>query len=525
MKVKTQTGILTQFQKLITSQVPLKVLMVSPEASPYANVGGIARVIAHLSLALNKLGHDVRLFVPKFGFIDEEKYPMEKVVSGLKVPTGAPEGKGDPYLICNVKTHTPVVGAPVYFLENMEYYEKRNNVYGYSDDPLRWSLLSRGALEFIKNGDFVPDLIHLNDWQTGLTANYLRTVYDKDKKLMPMANLFTIHNLHYQGMFDHRNVSELDSDDGRSDIANFFDERLNKQNFLRRGIIFSDLITTVSETYAREILTPDFGETLENLLLEVRSKLFGVTNGIDYDEFNPATDPNLAYNYDLRNLDDRYRNKVVLQKEFGLKEDPGIPVIAAEGRLDAQKGLDVALEPLAKILSMYNVQFIAVGGGDLIIADGLRQLKNRFPDKVGVHLMPNFSLPRLIFAGADIMLFPSRFEPCGLVQMEGMRYGAVPVARAVGGLADTVKNYDAITDTGYGFSFKEFDSWQFFGSLIRALEVYNNKEVWEKLVRRCMEQNFSWEVSAAKYVELYNKAIRLRHLSLVSQGQARPEEA
>jgi starch synthase len=524
MKAKTQTGILTQFHKLISSQPQLKILIVAPEASPYANVGGIARVIAHLSLALARLGHDVRIFMPKFGFIDEEKYPMDKVINGLKVPTGAPEGEGDPFLICNVKTHTPPIGVPAYFLENMEYYEKRANVYGYSDDSLRWALLSRGAIEFIKMGGFVPDVVHTNDWQTGLLPNYLRSVYDRDKKLLDICTVFTIHNLHYQGMFDHRNISELDFDDGRSEIASFFDERLTKQNFLKRGVLFSDVVSTVSETYSREILTPAYGECLEKLLLEVRSKIFGITNGIDYDEFNPATDPNLANNYDARNLADRYRNKVALQKEFGLKEDPSIPIIAAEGRLDAQKGLDMTVEPLSKILSMYDVQFIALGGGDLGIADALRSLKNKFPDKVGLHLMPNFALPRLIFAGSDIMLFPSRFEPCGLVQMEGMRYGAVPVARMVGGLVDTVKNFDAAKDTGCGFTFKDFDPWQFFGSLIRALEVYNNKEVWEKLVKRCMEQDFSWETSAARYTELYYKAVRLRRQDLISSGQLLPSE-
>lgn len=520
-----QTGLLTQFHKLLSSQPALKILMVAPEASPYANVGGIARVIAHLSVALTRLGHDVRIFMPKFGSIDEEKYPMEKVVTGLKVPTGAREGEGEPYLICNVKTHTPPIGVPAYFLENMEFYEKRANVYGYSDDSLRWALLSRGAIEFVRLGEFVPDLIHINDWQTGLVSNYLRGVYDKDKKLQNISTLFTIHNLHYQGMFDHRNISELDYDDGRSDIGSFFDERLTKQNFLKRGVLFSDVVNTVSETYAREILTPAYGECLEKLLLEVRSKIFGITNGIDYDEFNPATDPNLANNYDVRNLADRYRNKTVLQKEFGLKEDPFIPVIAAEGRLDVQKGLDMTIEPLSKILSMYNVQFIAVGGGDLAIADNLRSLKNAFPDKVGLHLMPNFALPRLLFAGSDIMIFPSRFEPCGLVQMEGMRYGAVPVARAVGGLADTVKNYDAATDTGYGFVFKNFDPWHFFGQMVRALEVYNNKDIWLKLVERCMEQDFSWDASATKYVDLYCKSIRLRRQELVSSGQLLPSEA
>lgn len=514
-------GLLNQFQKLINpSAQPLKILLLAPEATPYANVGGIARVMAHLSIALRHLGHDVRIFMPKFGLIDEEKYPMEIIIQGLKVRTGAPEGKGEPFLTCNLKTHTLASGQITYFLENMEYFEKRANVYGYSDDHLRWALLCRGALEFVRSqSDFVPDVIHVNDWQTALTLNFLESFYVKDKKLLKMARVLTIHNLHFQAMFDHRNVRELDYDDGRSQIANFFEERLGKLNFLRRGILNADLINTVSETYAREILTPDFGEGLDKLLLELRSKVFGITNGIDYDEFNPALDPNLPFNFDEKHLDQRLLNKPALQKEFGLKEDPTIPIIAAEGRLDAQKGLDMAIEPLSKILSLYNVQFIALGGGDMNIAEGLKELKRRFPDKVGLHLMPNFALPRLIFAGADVMLFPSRFEPCGLVQMEGMRYGAVPIARAVGGLADTVKNFNPEENAGYGFVFKDFDAWQFFAQLVRALEVYRIEDVWQGLVKKCMQQDFSWEASAAKYVELYEKAIRLRSQELIAEGE------
>ncbi len=528
MKIKAPvTGIFNQFQKLITSsQAPLKVLLIAPEATPYANVGGIARVMAHLSIALRKLGHDVRVFTPKFGLIDEEKYPMEKVISGLKVPTGVKDGRGEPFLICNVKKHTlphRQAGLPggqiTYFLENMEYYEKRANVYGYSDDHLRWALLSRGALEFIRQGEFVPDVLHVNDWQTALALDFLANVYAKDKTLLKMARVLTIHNLHFQAMFDHHNVSELDSDDGRGEIAGFFDERLNHQNFLRRGLLHADVINTVSETYSREILTHEFGEGLDKLLLELRSKLFGIVNGIDYDEFDPASDANIPFNFDRTHLEERYQNKLVLQREFGLKEDLSIPIIAAEGRLDSQKGLDMAVEPLAKILSLYNVQFIALGGGDMTIAEALKDLKRRFPEKVGLHLMPNFALPRLIFAGADMMIFPSRFEPCGLVQMEGMRYGAVPIARAVGGLADTVDDFDPVADVGYGFVFKGFDAWQFFAQMVRALEVYKIKDVWRRLVKRCLEQDFSWEVSAARYAELYQKAIRLRSQQLASEGE------
>ena len=524
MRIRPQASILTQFQKFVSRQEPLKVLMVAPEVSPYANVGGVARVAAHLASGLVKMGHDVRIFMPKFGLIDEEKYPMERIVSGLKVPTDCQDGKGEPFLVCNVKSHTTPNGVKAYFLENMEYYEKRANVYSYSDDPLRWALLCRGALEFIKTEEFVPEVIHVNDWQSGLVANFLRTAYDKDKKLFKIATLLTIHNLHFQGMFDHRNASELDFDDGQSKIACLFEERLNKQNFLRRGIMYSDLITTVSESYAREIMTSEYGEGLDRLLLEIRSKVFGVTNGIDYDEFNPETDPNIPFNYNFRNLEERVSNKIALQREFGLKEDPKIPIIAAEGRLDSQKGLDMAIGPLTKILEMYDVQFIALGGGDLIISESLKELKNKFPSRVGLHLMPNFSLPRLVFAGSDMMIFPSRFEPCGLVQMEGMRYGAIPIARAVGGLADTVEPFDAEADTGVGFVFKDFDPWQFFGSLVRSLETFKHKEIWQGIVKRAMQKNFSWDASAKEYSLLYEKAIKLRNQQLVIEGQITPDE-
>lgn len=513
---------LDQFQKLIIPpREPLKILMVAPEVSPYASVGGFSRVTAYLSRALIRLGHDVRLFMPKFGLIDEEKYELKMMFEGLKVPTG---DLNNPYLICNVKTHAVPSGALTYFLENMEYYEKRANVYGYSDDPTRWMLLSRGLLEFLHQSQWRPDIIHTNDWHTGAVPNYLKTVYAKDKLLYHLATLFTIHNLNFQGNFDHRTVSEMDLDDGKAPIESFFSKRLLKLNFMRRGIIYADLLNTVSESYAREILTPEFGEGLDRLLLEVRSKLFGVVNGIDYEEFNPAADRFIAENYNLHSLDRRVLNKLALQKEFGLAEDRNIPVLAIVGRLDRQKGLDLAGEILWPLLKNFKAQFIIVGGGDVELAKIYRKLKEDFPQKVGIHLMLNFTLPRLVFAGADIMLFPSKFEPCGIVQMEAMRYGAIPVARAVGGLADTVEDFDPAADTGCGFVFKDFDKWQFFAQVVRALEVYNHKETWLKLQRRALVKDFSWEASAKRYVELYRKAIHFRRQTLVAEGVVSPEE-
>ena len=495
---------------------PLKIIVVAPEVAPYATVGGFSRVTASLSRALINLGHDVRLFMPKFGSIDEKKYPTQMLYEGMKVPTG---DETKPELICNVKNYQPKpgTGAQVYFLENMEYYEQRANVYGYSDDPIRWALFARGLLEFLRLSEWQPDIIHANDWHTGSVPNLLRTIYLADPKLAEIATLFTIHNLNFQGMFDHRNVSELDADDGRSAIASFFSPRLPKQNFMRRGILYADAVNTVSETYAREILTPEFGEGLDRLLQEVRSKLFGVVNGIDYDEYNPTTDRLIPVNYDVSSLHKRVEDKKELQKEFGLPVDPDTPILAIEGRLDKQKGLDLTLEIIRPLLRNFEVQFIALGGGDPEIADAFRKLKEDFPKQVGIHLMPNFTLPRLIFAGADIMLFPSKFEPCGIVQMEGMRYGAISVARAVGGLADTIENFDPRRNTGYGFTFKDYDKWQFFAQVVRALEAYNHKDTWRGLKKRAMTQDYSWEASALRYIDLYEKAI-LFHQTVVENG-------
>lgn len=507
----------------VAAKKPLKILIVGPEVSPYANVGGVARVLGFLSRALIKLGHDVRLLMPKFGFIDEEKYPMELVVEKLKVPTGQKEPN---FLVCNVKTHTTPGGAPVYFLENMEYYEKRANVYGYSDDPIRWALLSRGALEFLRSFDLPagrqswhPDVIHANDWQSGYIPNWLRTNFSKDEKLLSVATLFTIHNLHFQGIFDHRNISELDFDDGKSPIEPFFSERLLKQNFMRRGIMYADVVNTVSKTYAKEILTPAFGEHLDRLLTEVRSKLFGVLNGIDYEEFNPATDKLIPVNYDLYSLEKRAKNKLALQEEFDLTQDEKIPVIGFEGRLEEQKGLDLIAEIAWPLLRDFDVQFVIVGGGDNKYLEIFRKLQRDFPDKVGAHLMPDFTLPRLIFSGSDIMLFPSRFEPCGIVQMEAQRYGAIPVARKVGGLADTVEDFNPEENTGTGFVFKDFDRWAFFAQVVRALEVYHHKEIWRELQKRAMQKAFSWEGRAKDYVTLYKKAIHLHTEKLIEEGR------
>lgn len=493
---------------------PLKILFVSAEVAPFATVGGLSQVAYFLPRAIKKLGHDIRILLPKFGTINEEKYPLRLFLTGLKVRTDETSNEHPQHLICNIKVFQNGLGEPtIYFLENMEYYEKRANVYGYSDDHIRFALLSRGALEFIKTQSFVPDLIHVNDWHTGYLVNYLRTLYQADPKLKKLASLLSIHNLH-QGIFDFQNASTIDFDDGKGNLAPFFSDRHLKQNALKRGIIYADIVNTVSPTYAKEILKPEYGQGLEGLLKEVRTKVFGVLNGLDYQEFNPKTDKLIFKNFSLKNLFERAENKKDLQREFGLPINSETPLLAVSGRLDYQKGLDLIREIAPYLLKEEDIQLVVVGGGDPKYRDFFADLEMRFPKKVGTHLMPNFVLPRKVFAGADIILLPSVYEPGGIVAIEAMRYGCVPVARSTGGLADTVVDFDPLQNQGCGFLFEKFHPFSFLIALTRALETYKNPKVWKGIIKRAMQKDFSWEHSARQYLDLYQRAIKIRKQTL-----------
>lgn len=484
----------------------LKVLFVVAEMYPFASVGGLGMAIFSLAQALKRLKIDVRILMPKYGLVDEGKYPLKTVLKGLKVPTDE-EKDEKKVLICNIKRYAIDKKIPVYFLENREYYEKRSNVYGYSDDPIRFALLSRGALEFLRQSEWVPDIINCADWHTGILANYLKTAYNDDQKLNKIKVVFSIHNIYHQGIFDHRFVSEVDSDDGKAPIASFFSERLAKQNFLKRGIIFSDVINTVSETYAQEILTPDYGEKLDNLLREFRTKISGILNGLNYQELNPATDKLISSNYSHLDIKKRISNKESLQREFNLDISPDTPILGMVGRLDEQKGIELLFPILETLVSEFKVQLVIVGGGETKYRTFFEEISKKYPKKIGCHLISDFNLARHIFAGVDIFLVPSKFEPCGITQMEAMRYGAVPVVRKTGGLADTVKDFNPVETLGTGFVFEKFSSYAFLGAIVRALETYKHRKIWEKLIKRIMKIDFSWENSARKYLELYKKTL------------------
>jgi len=482
----------------------LKILFVGSEAIPFVKIGGLGEFLYSLPRALSELGHDARVMIPKYATIDTEKIVMTSVIEGLKVPN-----QDQAPLICNVKMYQSGLALdPIcYFLENQEYYEKRGSVYGYDDDAARWALLARGALAFIQQYQaWRPDIIVANDWQGGLIPNYMKCEYQEDPVIAKIASVFVIHNLYYQGMFDHHHSSELDFDDGKSAIPPIGDNHLLKTNFMSRGIRYADVISTVSPNYAREITTPEYGEGLNGLLQENRSHLYGILNGINYNRYNPETNPYVEFKYNSKTLSERKKNKKILQQKFNLPERGDVFVVAIVSRLSEQKGLDLLVEMIEPLLDNFDFQFVIVGAGDSKYHSFFEELNNKYP-QVATHLSYDAILPQVIYSGADMILIPSHFEPSGLTQMEAMRYGLIPLVRKTGGLADSVDDYNPLEQSGTGFVFEKYDKYAFFSTFIRAFETYRYPQIWQGIQERAMAANFSWEKSANEYVKLFERAL------------------
>jgi starch synthase len=486
----------------IKTSKKLKILFVGPECAPFIKVGGLGEVLHALPKALDEIGHDTRVFIPKYGTLDQEKFKLETKVEQLLIPDLTQDN-----IICNVKENVSEEGVVTYFLENEEYYEKRGSVYGYDDDAARWAILARGAIEFSRHPDgWKPDIIVGNDWQGGLIANYMKCNYKDDPIISNIASVFIIHNIHFQGTFDYHHISELDYDDGQSEIPSIVDPRLLKLNFMRRGIRYADVINTVSPNYAREITTPEYGETLDTLLQERRSRLFGILNGINYETYNPETNPYVEYKYDVKDLDERLKNKKILQQKFNLPEKEDAFVVTMVGRLAEQKGFDLVMEVIEPMLKNFDFQFVVLGGGDSKYLSFFEELDKKYKN-VATHLSYDEILPHVIYAGADAIMIPSRFEPSGLTQMEAMRYGVVPIVRHVGGLVDSVEDVDLKNNIGTGFVFDAYDHYALFGAFVRAYETFHYPKVWTEIQKRAMGTNFSWKKSAKEYVKLFERAL------------------
>jgi starch synthase len=484
----------------------LKILFVATEASPFAKAGGLGDMIFSLALALKKLGQEARIMIPRYGTISPEKYKLKTEVKNLKVPTEQPGS--NPYLVCNVKKYSSKKLPVFYFLENMEYYEKRTNVYGYSDDHIRWILLCRGVLEFLKNSTWKPNIIVASDWQTGLIPNYLKTAYRQEPILSKIGVVFAIHNLQFQGMCDFKFIQETERDSGKEPIPDFFNPRLTKLNWLLRGAIYSDFITTVSPTYAKEILKPEYGEGLDKIFSENREKIQGILNGVSYEENNPEKSKHIPVNYNLRTIEKRKENKLALQKKFGLPQDNAAFLIAMVSRLAEQKGFDLLEKIIEPLLKNLPLQFIFLGDGESRYKEMIKKVSEKFPEKVKYIFQFDLNLPHLIFGGADALLMPSRFEPCGITQIQAMRYGCVPIVRKTGGLADTVEDFQARKKEGTGFVFTDYEPMDLFLTLARAYTCFTFRNDWKQLIKRVMKKDFSWKKSAKEYLALFEQLLR-----------------
>ncbi len=477
---------------------PMRVLFLIAEAVPFAKTGGLADVGGALPKALHELGLDVRIAIPKYGRIDDGRFGLAKLLDLYPVPV-------DTHCeMASVKESSIGSGVPVYLVDSDKYFN-REGIYGYPDDGERFVFFARAALEMLKLLGWQPDVIHCHDWHTGIVPNWLETIYRQDPFWDQTAWVFTIHNLQYQGVFGRRILEVAGIDEYGFLVHPEMADLDHVVDLMARGIRFADVVNTVSERYAQEIMTPEYGEKLDPLLRDRRDRVFGVLNGIDVELMNPVTDSYIAANFSAGSLGRRVENKLALQKEAHLNEDPGVPLIGIISRLVDQKGFDILGEVMDHLMDL-GVQFVLLGTGDPHYHQMFTKVSRDYPGRCAIFLTFSAALAQKIYAGSDMFLMPSRFEPCGLGQMIAMRYGSVPIVRATGGLADTVTDWDPRAGQGNGFSFQLYDRWALFTAVVRALETYKYPKVWAELQLRGMKADFSWNASARRYIELYQKA-------------------
>ncbi len=478
-----------------------KILYVVAEAVPFAKAGGVADVAGALPSVLKKRNYDIRVFMPLHGVIDKEKYPMELAMQGLVAKVGRTEYKFDIYKTSSYE------GVDVYFLYNYKLYGSRKKVYGYKDDNLRFYLLSRLALCFLKEIEWRPEVIHCNDWHSGLIP-YLLHYDDEFSELDRIGTVYTVHNLAYQRANVHEYDIRYEPDDGIEWVeSNLVGVR--RLNFAKRAILNADMLNAVSDQYAEEVLTEELGMGLEKLLKKRQNRLVGILNGIDYFRFDPKSDEYLQVHYDEDSLEGKEENKRRLQKRFKLPLERDVPLFGVVSRLVGHKGFDL-MSRVIKILLDLPVQMVVTGTGEAKYVRLFHKLAKKYPKKLAAHLELDLEVASQIYAGSDMFLMPSKFEPCGLSQLIALRYGSVPIVHNVGGLSDTIRDFDVVTRQGNGFVFDNYHALSFYGAIIRALEHYKNKDVWIPLVKNNMKQRFSWEDSVDKYEKAYQKAWNLR---------------
>lgn len=479
----------------------MKVLFAASEGVPFAKTGGLADVIGSLPQALKELGIDVRVILPKYSDIPIHFRDSMVCLKVFSVPVGWRN------VYCGLE-QLEYQGITYYFIDN-EHYFKRPGLYCYGDDPERYAFFCRAVLEALGQMDFEPQVIHCHDWHTGMIPVFLKAHYQANPHYQGIKTVFTIHNLQYQGVFPKSILGDLlglGEEYFTLDGVEFYEQ----VSFMKGGLNFADLLTTVSETYAQEIQTPYFGERLDGLLRYRRERLYGIVNGIDVEYYNPSTDQYICAPYAWDCLEPKGFNKTSLQQILGLPQRAEVPVIGLVSRLVSQKGLDLIAHVLEELLSE-DIQLVVLGTGESWFEEIFRSAARRHPQKVSANILFGTTLAHRIYAGSDIFLMPSQFEPCGLGQLIALRYGAIPVVRETGGLRDTIQAYREYTGEGNGFSFTHYNAHDFLHTVRRALHFYGKPELWQKLVQNAMKSDFSWYKSAQKYENLYKKLWGVTH--------------
>lgn len=475
----------------------MKVLFITSESVPFLKTGGLADVAGSLPAYLKQEGVDIRVVMPLYSKISEEYKKDMDFLGYFYVDLGFR------HQYAGVLSY--VYKDVTYYFIDSEYYFKRDNIYGEADDGERFIFFSKAAIMLAKFLNFKADILHSNDWHTGLVPLYREDFARGDSFYGDMKTVHTMHNLKYQGVFP---ASMLEEVAGLSK-SYYHEEGLkyyDNINLMKAGIVYSNILNTVSRTYAQEIKDSFFGEGMEGIINQHSGKLRGIVNGIDYDEYNPETDKKITQNYSLKTIKDKVKNKTALQEKYGLPIREDVPVISMVSRLVAMKGLDLVKVVIEELLQE-DIQFVMLGTGDLEYEEMFKYFQYKYPDKMAARVYFNEAEAHLIYAGSDIFLMPSMSEPCGISQLISLRYGTVPIVREVGGLKDTVEPYNMYTGKGNGFSFENFNAHDMLFVIKRALFLYKDEEIWSNLIKEAINSKNDWEKSSKEYINIYNELI------------------
>ena len=468
----------------------LKVLFVSAEVAPFSKTGGLGDVAGSLPDALRELDVDIRVVLPKYKDIPAKLLKNIKLAADFNIHLSWRTQAARVYSL----------NDNIYFIEN-NFYFGRDGFYGYGDDYERFAFFSKAAIEMLREIDFKADILHFNDWHTGLGSTYLKDEYRQVVYYSKMKSVYSIHNLHYQGVFARNILWDIGLNDGYFTDGTL--EFYGNISYMKAGIVHSDAVHTVSETYAAEIQTPSYGYGMDGLLRKrglIDNCLYGITNGIDIIANNPETDNRIYKTYN--DLKGKKINKAKLQEELGLPVSD-VPLFGMVTRLAEQKGLDIITLIMEELMSM-DIQFVVLGTGEYRYENMLKNFAARFPEKLSTNITFNDTLAQKIYAGSDIFLMPSVYEPCGLGQLFAMRYGTIPIVRRTGGLADTVKEFKPTTKEGTGFCFNDFVASGLMWAIKQSLDIYETPD-WEIIVKNALKSDFSWGKAASEYIDMYKK--------------------